>query len=157
MSTPKNPLTLAHWRRTVADMYEQVRQTAVPEQAWQTFLQQKNELFHHHADTPFDADQLANFNGLPYYDYNPAYRVLADIDWEVERVNYCVELEGDGRFSYTRIANSISLFKLYPPTSVYFGLMGTVAVFFCRSGTRPAAKRRMVAVVICTTASKVPI
>ena len=50
MTTPGNPLALAHWRRTVAELYARVRDAALADQprAWEAFRAARDELFRLH-------------------------------------------------------------------------------------------------------------
>ncbi|HVU13616.1 MAG TPA: DUF1684 domain-containing protein, partial [Phototrophicaceae bacterium] len=43
-----------------------------------------------------DAVQKATFRGLNYYPYNPAYRLTAKVNINVEPITYEYDLEGDG-------------------------------------------------------------
>jgi len=59
-------------------------------------------LFRTHAQSPLDEAQKATFVGLPYYDYDPAYRVRVRLNTEVEQTVLDVELGDDGHFRCTR-------------------------------------------------------
>lgn len=106
MTTPSNIFTLAHWRYTVANLYAHVRQCSEddPAQAWQSFLAARNELFRSHPQTPLTPEQIEQRSELPYYPYNPAYRVLGLVNHKVERETFTVDLGVDGLFRYTRAA-----------------------------------------------------
>lgn len=86
MSTPNNPLALAHWRRTTAAMYGVIRDIAEQnsQQAWQAFRATRDVLFRHHSQTPLSAEQLANFSELPYFDYDPAGCTIGRITTNIE-------------------------------------------------------------------------
>jgi uncharacterized protein len=106
VSIPGNPLTLAAWRRTVAEMYAAVRR-APPEdqpQAWEMFRTARNELFSSHPDSPLAPEQRAEFAGLAYYPYDPAWRVVGVLDRAVERETFAVDLPAEGMCRYTRVA-----------------------------------------------------
>lgn len=108
MSTHTNIFTLPDWRRTVATMYQAVRNTSTSEQpyAWQQFCAARNELFKSHPQTPLLAEQRRAFSGLDYYPYNPSWRLIGRLDEKVERETFTVKLRDDGLFRYTRVGRA---------------------------------------------------
>ncbi len=65
---PSDPLSLADWRRTVAEMYATIRYTAVPQTAWRIFRQTRDDLFRSHPHLPWtlnSAPALANCHTFP--------------------------------------------------------------------------------------------
>lgn len=52
-----------------------------------------------HPQSPLDRDQKVVFGGLRYYDYSPAFRVVASVDSAVEPSVYGIDLGGDGHFT----------------------------------------------------------
>ena len=73
-------LTLADWRRRVADLYGAVRDLASrdPRAAWEHWRIVRDELYRTHAQSPVPAEQRAAFMGH-YWDYDPALRTEATI------------------------------------------------------------------------------
>ena len=106
MTTPGDPLALAHWRRTVAEIYADVRRAPASGQAraWASFRAARDDLFRSHPQTPLAYGQQARFLGLAYYPYDPAWRVVGTLDRSVERQTLAVELPAEGLFHYTRVA-----------------------------------------------------
>jgi hypothetical protein len=106
MTTPGDPFALAHWRRTVAEMYAAVRwaPAAHRSRAWETFQAERNALFKSHPQTPLTPEQRSQFSGLAYYGYDPAWRILGILDRDVEKETLDVELPAEGSFHYTRVA-----------------------------------------------------
>jgi uncharacterized protein (DUF1684 family) len=106
MSTPNDALTLAHWRRTVAEMYASVRRSPPAERthACDAFRAARDDLFRSHPQSPLVAEQRAGFSGLGYYPYDPAWRVVGTPDKGVEQDTLAVELPAEGTLHYTRIA-----------------------------------------------------
>ncbi len=86
-------LDLLDYRRRVFDLYRMVRENP---QAYAEFRQRRDDLFRYHPQSALDAVQKATFRGLNYYPYNPAYRVTAKVDTNVEPITYEYDLEGDG-------------------------------------------------------------
>jgi hypothetical protein len=48
---------------------------------------------HTHPQSPLDEQQKAAFQGLRYFDYDPAFRVAARVDTDVETMRYELDLE----------------------------------------------------------------
>ena len=91
-------LDLMDYRRRVASMYYRVRQHGThSSQAWLYFREVRDELLREHSQSPLDEDQKSHFNGLHYYDYNPAYRILVPVDPPDESRSYEIDLGEDGR------------------------------------------------------------
>jgi uncharacterized protein (DUF1684 family) len=104
--TPKDPISLASWRRTVAETYAAIRQTAPndPDLGWRTSRSARDTLFRTHLQTPLTPDQNIRFAGLRYYPYDPAWRLTGRLNREIERTTVTLDFPTDGRFQYTRIA-----------------------------------------------------
>lgn len=101
---PSDPLSLADWRRTVAEMYGEIRHTAVSQTAWEYFRQTRDDLFRSHPQSPLGAAQRARFSQLPYFSYDPAFRVTGQVDTAVTPHTFEVDLPHDGLLRFTRIA-----------------------------------------------------
>lgn len=95
-------LDLLDYRRRVTAMYTAVRENEDYETTCTQFRQARDDLFHHHSQSALSPDQKAAFTGLRYYAYNPAYRVVAQIDQNVEPDILQVDLGEDGRLTYER-------------------------------------------------------
>src|SRR5215218_8869006 len=72
-------LELLDWKRRVAALYAAVR--AEPDEArgvaaWRAG---RDELFASHAQTPLPAGDRPGFSGLPYFPFDAAARVAADV------------------------------------------------------------------------------
>ena len=106
MATPANPVELAIWRRTVAEMYAFVRQTWAEDQpdACDMFRTERDRMFKEHPQSPLSAEQSEVFGFLAYYPYDPAWRVTGTFDTEVKKETFTVDLPDEGPFRYTRIA-----------------------------------------------------
>ncbi len=96
-------LELADWRRQVAEIYADARQNPPPEAAWKNFRGRRDQLFAVHPQSPLISAQKAAFGGLPYFAYNPAWRVTGAVDTHVEPKTQAIQLPIDGKFNYTRI------------------------------------------------------
>ncbi|MBE0690747.1 MAG: DUF1684 domain-containing protein [Anaerolineae bacterium] len=95
-------LDLLDYRRYVGDLYRRIREASSPDQAWQDFRHTRDDLFRAHPLSPLDTDQKRTFSGLRYFEYDPAYRVLATVDTHVEPVVVDYDLGDDGHFECRR-------------------------------------------------------
>lgn len=91
-------LDLLDYRRRVNDLYHAVRELGTDHpSAYEQFRRVRNELFGSHAQSALDEAQKADFRGLKYAPYNPAYRVVASVDYAVEPIEYRFDLADDGQ------------------------------------------------------------
>jgi uncharacterized protein (DUF1684 family) len=106
MATPSNPVELAIWRRTIAEMYAFVRQTWAEDQpdACDMFRAERDRMFKEHSQSPLTEEQAEIFAFLEYYPYDPAWRVTGTIDDEVKQETFTIDLPDEGTFRYTRVA-----------------------------------------------------
>jgi uncharacterized protein len=93
-------LDLLDYRRRVHELYRDVRMAGAAPSGRDHFQQVRDDLFRTHTQSALNDEQKPSFTGLQYYDYDPAYRVIAQVDLNVEPETFVIELEGDGRFSY---------------------------------------------------------
>jgi uncharacterized protein (DUF1684 family) len=68
-------LSLADWRRRVAEIYGQVRQLASPEQAHAAWRAGRDHLFSAHPQSPLGSEDPLRSSGLPYWPYDPRFRL----------------------------------------------------------------------------------
>jgi uncharacterized protein (DUF1684 family) len=73
-------LTLMDWKRRVFALYADVRAARDSEAAWQQWRETRDDLFRNHPQSPLPVSERAAFPGLPYFDYDPALRVLAAVE-----------------------------------------------------------------------------
>ena len=105
MSGPPNPFTLAAWRRTVAAQYAQLRVNATDRAAQaRQFRNARDELFRTHVESPVPPDRRREFPGVPWYDYDPKWRVMGIIEPIAARTTFEIVLGADGVLRCTRIA-----------------------------------------------------
>lgn len=72
-------LDLVDWRRRVFEIYRAVRLADDPAEAWHRWRRERDELFKHHPQSPVPVYERRDFDGLAYFDYNPAARVIASV------------------------------------------------------------------------------
>jgi len=69
-----NELDLLDWKRHVFDLYAEVRR-AEPRAGWERWRAVRAELFRDHPQSP-----SPGYTRLDYFEYDPALRVLADVE-----------------------------------------------------------------------------
>ncbi|MBZ0282311.1 MAG: DUF1684 domain-containing protein [Anaerolineae bacterium] len=115
---------LLDYRRRVSTLYAAVRQANNPQSAWVDFRQERDSLFASHPQSALDAAQKAVFTGLRYYDYDPVFRVIAQIDTNVNPDVLDVDLGDDGHFQYKRIGQVHFTLPTGSGTLTLFWIMG---------------------------------
>jgi len=73
-------LDLLDWRRRVSELYAEVRAASDPEVAWHRWCETRRQLFREHPQSPVPADERSSFGGPFVYDYDPAWRLLAEVE-----------------------------------------------------------------------------
>jgi uncharacterized protein len=98
MAAPPDPFTLAHWRRTVGELYAAVRASAGvdPAAAAARFRAAREQMFRDHPESPIAADRRRAWRGLAWYPYNPAWRVIGTIDHGIAPTEFEIALAADG-------------------------------------------------------------
>jgi uncharacterized protein (DUF1684 family) len=75
---------LADYRRSVAELYTEVRHSALdPVARWRKFCASRNVLFGGHPQSALSLEQRDRFTGLSYFPYNPALRFALPVDEDV--------------------------------------------------------------------------
>ncbi len=77
-------LDLYDWRKRVASLYAArdaaLRAGEAPERVWARWRAGRDELFAHHPQSPLSDAARRTFTALPYYPYDPAWRIPAQIE-----------------------------------------------------------------------------
>jgi uncharacterized protein len=102
---PAGVADLLDWKRRVFDIYAQIRRSADPRVAWTGWTKARDELFRSHPQSPLPAGTRAAHGGLAYFDYDPSYRVAADVE-PAEPKHYDIATSGDGTYGFTRFASA---------------------------------------------------
>ena len=76
----RDALDLLDWKRQVFALYEVVRASADPREAWDHWRVTRDRLFRDHPQSPLPAHVRADFTGCDYFDYDRQARVLARIE-----------------------------------------------------------------------------
>ena len=106
--TPSDPLSLAEWRRTIAETYAAVRRSAPadPAGAWDMFRAARDSLFRDHPQSPLGAEARAAFQRLAYFPYDPRWRLTGRLSRDAAADTFTLDLPADGRVQYTRVAQA---------------------------------------------------
>lgn len=78
-NTSPPELTLAGWRRAVAELYAEVRRCADPRRGHALWREGRDRLFRDHPDSPLAAGDPLRRSGLPYWPYDPRWRLAVPI------------------------------------------------------------------------------
>ena len=95
-----------------------------PEQTWAHWRQTRDQLFAYHSQTALSGEQLAAFQGLSYFDYDPAWRFTAQLDTDVETAVIPIETDVDGTIRAQRIGQVHLEMAGQPVTLSLFWLLG---------------------------------
>jgi uncharacterized protein len=98
-------LTLLDWKRRIFDLYASIRADPEPESAWRRWRASRDELFRSHPQSPVQPDGRSSFPGLPYFDYDPAFRVLAAVE-RAEPVLREIATSGEQPYAFRRFARA---------------------------------------------------
>jgi uncharacterized protein len=97
-------LELLDWKRRIFALYGEVRSTD-PEAGWRRWRALRDELFRTHPQSPLPEDLRATYSGVPYFPYDPAYRVLARVEPAPAETTQ-VGSSGDEPIAFERIARA---------------------------------------------------
>ncbi len=73
-------LSLLDWRRTIGELYAEVRATPDRHAAWQRWQAVRSRLFREHPQSPVPASQRRRYTGPHLYPYDSAWRVTASVE-----------------------------------------------------------------------------
>ena len=73
-------LDLLDWKRRVTELYADIRATSDPEAGRRRWYETRRGLFREHPQSPVPADERSSFGGPFVYDYDPAWRLLAELE-----------------------------------------------------------------------------
>lgn len=80
MSDLDDTLALWDYRRRVEGLYADVRRIGAGEEAWHLWQETRDELFGTHPQSALSAAQRASFTGLHYFQYDPTWRFLLEVE-----------------------------------------------------------------------------
>ena len=102
-----NAFALAHWRRSVAELYAQVRRPAAdPSEQCEAFRRGRDTLFRTHPESPIAEHLRSAWPGVQWFPYDPAARVDALVQPAAERATFEIALAADGMLRCTRAGDA---------------------------------------------------
>ncbi len=102
MVTTDEALELIDWRRRVARLYADVRSAPDPVAGHLLWRTGRDELFRTHPQSPLLDDDPMRTTGVPYWPYDPSYRVIAPV-LPVDQARLDVPTSSDGTIGLDRI------------------------------------------------------
>src|SRR5918912_1302822 len=102
---PDDVFDLLDWKRRIFELYGQIRTVSDARAGWSEWRAARDELFRSHPQSPLPEGKRATFEGLGYFDYDPAARVIANVG-PAEPEHYDIATSGDGTYGFTRFASA---------------------------------------------------
>lgn len=102
MAEPQDTLDLLEYRRIVAEMYHAVREGGAGARTWSHWRSDRDELLATHPQSPLSPDAREVFTGLPYFPYDPAWRVETTVE-PVDDGPVAIGHSGDGQTGFRRL------------------------------------------------------
>ena len=103
-------LSLLDWRRTIGDLYAEVRATADRRAGWRRWQETRARLFREHPQSPIPSGERAGYSGPHLYDYDPAWCLTGEIEaappLRLEIATSNVETMAFSRFGVVRFARA---------------------------------------------------
>ena len=78
--TPHDVADLLDWKREIFELYETARAESPYPEAWEQWVLGRDRLFRYHPSSPLPPAERKAFEKLPYFDHDPAARVLAFVE-----------------------------------------------------------------------------
>jgi uncharacterized protein (DUF1684 family) len=95
---------LLDYRRAVSELYGRLRRSELSlAERCEQFRRERDWLFKNHPQAALSVEQKVSFSGLPYYPYDPAWRLDTNVEPDIIEV----ELQHDGRCACSVSAGSI--------------------------------------------------
>jgi uncharacterized protein len=95
---------LLDWKRQVFALYADVRGGPDSRTMWHRWCAERDGLFKSHPQSPVPKNKRGTFGGLDYFDYDPAMRILAEVE-PAEPQTYEIATSGEGEtYSFVRYA-----------------------------------------------------
>ncbi|HEU4487972.1 MAG TPA: DUF1684 domain-containing protein [Actinomycetota bacterium] len=108
-TTIEDTLTLLDYRRRIFDLYRELRTSEDLAHASARWREERDRLFAAHPQSPIPEAERGDFAGVPYYDYDPSKRVLAEC-LQAESRSYDIPTSGEQAMRFSRCG--IATFEL---------------------------------------------
>jgi uncharacterized protein (DUF1684 family) len=116
-------LELLDWKRRIFGLYAEVREAPDAEAAWRRWREVRDELFRGHPQSPVPEESRADIGGLSYFDYDPALRVLADVE-PADGAQLAIGSSGEEPVLFRHFANACFAFAGGPRRLALYWLEG---------------------------------
>lgn len=103
-----SPLALADWRQRIAALYAYVQNHDDPVEAWKAWFETRNWLFKNHPMSPLPKEKRANYDGVPVYPYDPAWRFAVDVA-PIDGVPITINVGADGNILMSPLCETVGL------------------------------------------------
>jgi uncharacterized protein len=100
---PDDVIDLLDWKRRVFSLYAAIRGAEDREGAWRRWRAERDEMFRTHPQSPLPEAARDPFAGLPYFDYDPAFQVDAEL-LHAGAQTYEIGTSGGTTMTFTRFA-----------------------------------------------------
>jgi uncharacterized protein (DUF1684 family) len=98
-------LELTHWRRSVAELYANVRSEPDPAEAHAMWRAGRDELFLNHPQSALREDDPLRSTGLPYWPYDPQLRFEVPVTPARQPQTIQIETSSDGTTTMQLVGN----------------------------------------------------
>jgi uncharacterized protein (DUF1684 family) len=100
---PVEQLDLLDWKRRVAELYAEVRAADDPRAGWERWRDVRRAHFATHPQSPVPIAERAAYEGPFVYRYDPAWRLLADVE-PAEEQHFELPSSDGATMAFTRFA-----------------------------------------------------
>lgn len=73
-------MTLLQWRRTIGDLYGEIRAAPDKQAAWRRWQATRSRMFREHPQSPVAVEERAAYTGPHLFDYDPAWCLAAGVE-----------------------------------------------------------------------------
>lgn len=101
MIEPGDIADLLDWKRQVFALYARIREQQNHAAARDLWVAERDRLFVAHPQSPIPETERARFQGLSYFDYDPAARVLGHVEVAEPETHEIATSDG-GTYAFTR-------------------------------------------------------
>jgi uncharacterized protein len=94
-------LSLLDWRRSIAELYSEIRAAQDRQAAWEHWRATRARLFREHPESPIPTSQRGGYAGPHLYDYDPAWDLIATVE-AVELTRFDIPVSNAEAMSFSR-------------------------------------------------------
>lgn len=100
---PHDVATLLDWKRNVFSLYERIRNSEQPKDAWEDWRSTRDQMFKSHAQSPIPESERRTYGGIPIFDYDGRFRVQGEMR-HADETQMEITDSGGTTVSFTRFA-----------------------------------------------------